>query len=240
MAPRRTAAPEPTNTSRGAGAPAPTSAAASAPAAGAFFSPGDEPAPNDSAQTSPLQAAVLEERFTPRTVREHVALEAGGSADVEVAERAAEEAIEDPHDLEAEIRRIRQFRKPLGAYTQKLALPSRLGYHRHWFNDVAGRIDEATANGWKHVQGTNKQPIARCVGTGRDKGALYAFAMEIPEVFWQEDQDARNRAASEKVEALKAQPFRAPSGTVQRSDGGKFYDPKEDGGSAGPISIEKH
>lgn len=221
---RRTAGP--VNPSRAAGAPAPASAAATAPGSGAYYSPGDEPE-----QRSPLAAT-----FTETVLKDHVAVEAGGSADVEVVEYAAEEAFEDADDLAAEIARIRKIRKPIGAYTQKLALPQRLGYHRHWFNDVAGRIDDARANGWTHVLGTDKKPIARAVGTGRDKSSLYAFAMELPEVFWKEDQDARHAAAQSRVDALKAAPFRAPSGGAKASDKGKFYDPHEDGA---PLKVTK-
>lgn len=222
----------PTNTSRAAGAAAPASAAATSPlqgATGGFYDPAgdDEPQPRAIAQTV----------FTEGLRRDHIALEGGGSADVEIAERAIAEVHGEPADLQSEIERIRAFRKPLGAFSQKLALPKRPGYHRHWFNDVAGRIDEAEANGWAHVKGTDGKPISRCVGTGRDKGSLYAFAMEIPEVFWQEDQDARNQAAAEKIDALKASPFRAAPGAAKPSDKGKFYDPSET--DAGPLQVVK-
>ncbi len=215
----------PSNTSRGAGAPAPTSAAATAPMAGAhhgespssFYAPGDDTI----AKASP---------FTESVLRDHASLgERLGSADREVVETMAAEAITDPNDLEAEIARIRSIRKPLGAYSQKLALEKRPGYHRHWFNDIAGRVEEAAANGWAHVKGKDGKPISRCVGSGRDKGALYAFAMELPEVFWLEDQAARHQVATDKVDALKRSPVRAEPGTAKPSDKGKFYDPTESG-----------
>ena len=224
--PRR--AQEPQNTSRGAGPAAPASAAASRPASTSMYNP-------DPVESAPPQSgltAFVDQRVMPGSVP----LETGGSADIEVAERAVEEALDGDEGLAEAIARIRQTRKPLGAYTQKLALPVRQGYHRHWFNDVAGRIDEAKANGWAHVKGTDGKPIARCVGTGRDKGSMYAFAMEIPEVFWREDMDARHADAAARVAALKSTPFRAPQGTAQASDTGKFYSPTEQA----PISIEKH
>ena len=70
---------------------------------------------------------------------------------------------------------------------------------------------------------------------------MYGYAMEIPEVFWLEDMAARNAAASEKIEALKASPFRAQAGQSQKSDSGKFYNPTEvDGGqSAPPLQVVK-
>lgn len=216
--------------SRAAGHAVPPSAAAAAPMAGAFYSPGDEPA---APRASPLASA-----FTDTVHSAHIPLEHGGSVDREVAEHLAAEAASTPATLEADIARIRAFRRPLGAMSQKLALPSRAGYHRHWFNDGAGRIEEATANGWAHVKGNDGKPICRCVGTGRDKGAQYAFAMELPLVFWQEDQDAKHSVATEKINSLKAQPFAAAKGQAKASDKGKFYDPHEESG-AGPLQVVK-
>jgi hypothetical protein len=136
-------------------------------------------------------------------------------------------AAESGETLEEAIARIRQIRKPFGAaLTQKLALPVRIGYHRHWFNDVAGRVDEAKANGWAHIKNPRDgTPLKRVVGTGRDNGVLWAYAMELPEVFWQEEMDARHAAAKAKVDAIKAKPFQAKPGQAQASDQGKFYSP---------------
>lgn len=133
-----------------------------------------------------------------------------------------------PSSLASDIARIRKIRKPFGAFTQKLALPERAGYHRHWFNDVAGRIDEAKASGWEHVKDQEGKPIKRVVGSGRDKGALYAFAMELPSVFWEEDQKAKHDEAQSKIDEIKKSPFRAAAGQAKKSDGGKFYSPQED------------
>ena len=139
--------------------------------------------------------------------------------------------------LEQAIARIRQVRTPFGAMSQKLAIPERPGYHRHWFNDVAGRIDEATASGWAHVKDPKTgQPMKRTVGSGRDGGALIAFAMELPEVFWQEEMDARNKLAMAKLDSIKKNPFASKPGQAQESDKGKFYDPTE-GTGKGPLQI---
>lgn len=231
--PVRRATRQPSNLSRAAGAPAPASAAATKPY---FYNPDDEAVAEAPAQ--PQQRAAFEIREHAERLQEEASpLTDGLTGDRTIAEHAAAAAITDPNDLQSEIERIRKMRKPLGEYSQKLALPKRPGYHRHWFNDTAGRIEEAEANGWAHVRGTDNKPISRCVGTGRDKGALYAFAMEIPEVFWLEDMDARNRLAAEKMDSLKASPFRAAPGTAKAADRGKFYDPTE--GERGPIQIEK-
>ena len=166
-----------------------------------------------------------------------VEVESGLTADAALAPNSAPQEGE---SLEQAIARIRGIRPAFGsAMTQKLALPKRAGYHRHWFNDVAGRIDEAVASGWAHIENPRDgKPLRRAVGTGRDNGALYAYAMELPEVFWQEEMDARHKQASERIESIKKQPFAAKPGQAQSSDKGKFYDPNE-GTGAGPLSIVK-
>lgn len=230
------------NPSRAAGAPTRASAAATEPMSGAHQSPSfydpEEAAVARNPQAAAPAASPLGRAFTGTVKDSHVPLEHDGSADVEVLEHMAAEVVDDRAQLAADIARIRQFRKPIGAMSQKLALPVRPGYHRHWFNDVAGRISEAEANGWAFVKGSDNKPLSRCVGTGRDKGAQYAFAMELPLVFWQEDQDAKNRLASDKLSSLKANPFRAEAGAAKPSDKGKFYDPHEESG-AGPVQIVK-
>jgi hypothetical protein len=146
-----------------------------------------------------------------------------------------------PETLDQVIARIRTVRQAFGGpMSQKLALPTRSGYHRHWFNDVGGRIDEAKASGWSHVNNPRDgKPLRRAVGTGRDNGVLYAFAMEIPEVFWQEEMDAKHAQAKAKIDDIKTKPFQAKPGTAQVSDKGKFYDPTESRGGAGPITVTK-
>lgn len=141
--------------------------------------------------------------------------------------------------IEQAIARIRAVRTPFGSMSQKLALPQRSGYHRHWFNDVAGRIDEAKASGWSHVKNEKDgTPLKRVVGTGRDNSPLLAYAMELPEVFWQEEMDARHAVATAKMDSIKKNPFASKPGQAQASDKGKFYDPNE-GTGAGPLSIVK-
>lgn len=161
---------------------------------------------------------------------------AGVSADASIAPNSEPQEGE---TLEQAIARIRSFRQPFGAMHQKLALPPRIGYHRHWFNDVAGRIDEAKASGWAHIKNPRDgTPLKRSVGTGRDNNVLYGYAMELPEVFWQEEMAARHQQAREKIDAIKAKPFRAQSGQSQASDQGKFYNPVEETGAA-PLQIVK-
>ena len=145
------------------------------------------------------------------------------TADAGIAEQVDERVI-----LRQDIERIRKLRKPFGAFTQKLALPERAGYHRHWFNDAPGRIDEAVANGWAHIKDKEGKPVSRIVGRGRDNGAMRAYAMELPKVFWEEDMAARHEVAKARVDDIKKSPFRSKSGQATKADQGKFYSPKEE------------
>lgn len=164
-------------------------------------------------------------------------VEEGLTADVSLAPNAAPQEEE---TLEQAIERIRKVRRPFdGAMSQKLALPKRKGYHTHWFNDIAGRIDEATASGWAHrINPRDSKPYKRVVGTGRDNRPLEAYAMDLPEVFWQEEMDARHKIASDKVDGIKTRPAVAQPGQAQASDAGKFYSP-HDARGMDPVHITK-
>lgn len=226
----------PVNQSRGTGPRAPTSVAAASPPP--MYDPGGEDIPpafeGDLEQHTAHVSQLGDAGFTDAMHGEVDEFEGVDlSADYDVTEAAAAEHDDDGPSPE-ELRRIRETRKPLGAMSQKLALPTRRGYHRHWFNNVAGRIQEATSAGWAFVKGTDGKPIKRCVGTGRDKGALWAYAMELPLVFWQEDQDAKNEAAYAVMGGLKNRAFDADKGVMKPADRGKFYDPTEAGS---PVRI---
>lgn len=225
-APRRASGPA--NRSRGSGPAAPPSTAASE----AFYR-GDDDEPET--QLMAHQAHIDRVRENAVDLGDDEDDDAG-SADHDVA---ASLAGEEPADLDAppslaEIERIRKLRKPLGTLSQKLALPVRRGYHRHWFNDTGNRVAEAVANGWAYINDPDGKPIRRAVGTGRDNGVMFAIAMELPEVFWREDMEARNQIAVDKMEALRRSPIRAEKGKVDKSDAGKFYSPSEE-----VLSVEK-
>lgn len=138
--------------------------------------------------------------------------------------------------IQSEIERIRKIRKPLGTYSLKLALDKRPGYHRHWFNDTGARIQEALANGWSHVKDHDGKPAKQAVGFGRDNGVLNAYAMEIPQVFWDEDLAARHERANAAIESTKSQIAVDKGGKAKAEDSGKFYSPQT---HADPIQIVK-
>lgn len=161
------------------------------------------------------------------------------SVDVTLAPGIAPEGETLDQSIERVGRLRQQNRKEWGEFSQKLALPKREGYHTHWFNDVAGRIDEALASGWSHrINPRDGKPFHRVVGTGRDSKPLEAYAMDLPQVFWKEEMDARHELAAARVEGIKKRPAVAQAGQAQASDAGKFYSP-HDAKGLDPIDIRK-
>lgn len=154
-----------------------------------------------------------------------------GQADL-TADAALAPGLDDHDQLKKDIERIRGLRKPFGTFTQKLALAIRPGYQRHWFNDEPGRVDEAASAGWAHVKDKDDKPVRRVVGRGRDSGALYAYAMELPKIFWDEDMRNRHEAAQARIDEIKKSPFRAKPGQAKSSDADKFYSAREE-----PVAI---
>ncbi len=239
---RPRATPGPVNQTRGAGEAATASAAATKP----FYAPDSgEPTEVRSAMAEHLadvaHDAGLEQPLHVEEVRaQAIPAPGGNTADHSLARKglAAEKASapEPGENLEDDIARVRAMRRPLGAFTQRLALAHRAGYHSHWFNSEGGRIDDALANGWAHRKDADGKPLKRAVGRGTDQGVLYAYAMDLPEQFWLEDTAAKHQAASDKMEGLKAAPFQAQAGASKRSDQGKFYSPVE---GREPLEIEK-
>jgi hypothetical protein len=97
-------------------------------------------------------------------------------------------------------------RKPFGAMQQKLAYPERAGFHRHWFNNTAGRIQTAQEAGYEHVV-ANGKPVEKVVGTAEGGGPLNAFLMEIPQEWFEEDMAAQQREIDEKEKSIKERQF---------------------------------
>jgi len=162
------------------------------------------------------------------------------TVDHDLAPNAAPEEGETLEQAVARIGALRERnRKEWGEYSQKLALPKRAGYHTHWFNDIAGRLDEALASGWAYrINPRDGKPFHRVVGSGRDGKPLEAYAMDLPLVFWQEEMDARHKVASDRVESIKKRPAAAQPGQAQASDAGKFYSP-HDARGMDPVHITK-
>lgn len=96
----------------------------------------------------------------------------------------------------------KRVRRPFGSQTQKLFYPQREGYHRHWFNDVPGRIDMALEAGYEHVREDGKSVI-RYVGVSPTGGALNAFLMETPKEWHEDDLKREQRRVDLNEAALK-------------------------------------
>jgi hypothetical protein len=97
----------------------------------------------------------------------------------------------------------RSARKPFGSMSFKLDYPQREGFHRHWFNDVPGRVSRALEAGYEHVKGSDSKNVSRNVGVAEGGGALTAFLMEIPEEWYHEDMAQEQQIINDKEAAMK-------------------------------------
>lgn len=123
----------------------------------------------------------------------------------------------------------RRKKKSFGLERQKLAYTPRPGFHRHWANDVPGRLQDLEERGYAFVKGDDGQPVSRTVGTREGGGGMTGFLMEIPEKWYQEDKAAMH-AEIDGVEAAIRRG--APPGGVETGKG-DFYEPEEH-----PIRME--
>ena len=135
-----------------------------------------------------------------------------------------EEVRSDAQDDSAAARRKRHYGDIYNSLGQKLAYAPREGYHRHWFNDTAGRIQEFYQKGYEHVKDNEGKNVSRVVGTAESGGPLHAFLMEIPEEWWREDVAKAEAESNARMEAIKRPG--PPVGTEAR-DSDKFYAGKE-------------
>lgn len=141
-------------------------------------------------------------------------------------QQAAQSAPPEPLNPEEDIARIAALRakQPFGAFDRKLDLPPIEGYKQHWFNDRPGRVEMALRAGWSHVLGADGKPRMLIV----DRGGMKAYAMKIPQQFWDEDQARQNAKARAALGATKKLPAGVP-GKDQASDSKTFYTPHESG-----------
>jgi len=109
----------------------------------------------------------------------------------------------------------RPARKPFGSMSLKLDYPQREGFHRHWFNDVPGRIDRAREAGYEHVKNGEGKPVSRTVGLAEGGGALTAFLMEIPEEWYKQDMAQEQQIIDDKEAAMKRGVADGPEGEGQ-------------------------
>lgn len=111
-------------------------------------------------------------------------------------------------------------RKPFGTMDQKMAYPERQNFHRHWFNDVPGRIGRAIEAGYTYVKAKDDKNVSMFVGTAEGGGPLTAFLMEIPEEWYQEDMAIQQREIDERESKIKR-------GELDSKEGDGRYIPKQ-------------
>ncbi len=123
----------------------------------------------------------------------------------------------------------RKKRKPLGVPVQRLQAEVPTGMTGRWANDTPGRIQRALEGGYEFISSDGEVVQNRdgcrseIVGVGRDGGAMRAFLMAIPTVFYEEDQRAKAALNKERMTAIKRG---EPSQAVEQ-DRSAFYTPTE-------------
>ena len=147
--------------------------------------------------------------------------------------------VQEPHPSDREASREarsetrqgsgRKRRKPLGVPMQRLQADVPSGMTGRWVNDVPGRIERALKGDYEFISSdgevvqNRKGCRSEIVGTGRDGGAMKAYLMAIPTVFYEEDQAAKASKIKEVEDAIK-------SGEPQQAateDREQFYTPSE-------------
>lgn len=128
--------------------------------------------------------------------------------------------VQEPNAISSDDPRRPGFvRQPFGAVSLKLSAPKRKGYHRHWFNDVLDRLQEAKAAGYTHVCKENTAiPMSRVVGAAKGGGPLTAYLMECPEEWFRQDYAAQQAVVDEIDAAIRG-------GTVATKEGDERYVP---------------
>lgn len=122
----------------------------------------------------------------------------------------------------------RSRRIPMGVPQAKLGIAQKPGYVRRWVNDWPGRLLRAQQAGYEFVaDATSKDEdgrMKRHVGTHPDGSPLFAYAMEIREEFYKEDQLAKEASLKEVDAAIRRG---VPQGDQAGGFEGKSYVPSE-------------
>ena len=94
-------------------------------------------------------------------------------------------------------------RKPFGSQDQKLAYEARPGFHRHWFNEIPGRIDSALEAGYTHVLNKEGSKVTQVVGVANSGQPLNAWLMELPQEWYDDDMKRQQQSVDEKDSAIR-------------------------------------
>lgn len=111
-------------------------------------------------------------------------------------------------------------RTPFGQRQARLSAQKREGFHRHWVNDVPGRVKMFQEAGWKVVHEKGQPLNDLVVGINARGEGQKAVLMEIPLQWYLEDMAARQRAADEIEQTIRRN-------EVAATDGSHRYTPKE-------------
>jgi len=126
----------------------------------------------------------------------------------------------------------RKERIPMGVRRQRLTLPERKGFHRHWFNDSPGRIEQALEAGYTPIidestrdEEGRAQAVTARVGVAPDGSVLMAHAMEIPVEFYDQDQAEKQAPLDEFDAELRRGTIDPERGNAEMTgaDRGKIY-----------------
>ena len=123
-------------------------------------------------------------------------------------------------------KRERRARAPLGGMRMRLEVEKREGYHRHWFNDEPGRVDAAWNNDYEYVMTEDGEKKKELVGTDRNGKPLYAYLMEKPEDWHQEDQQAKQARIDAIDRQIHGGAVNTEQGPLQSQE---FYKPDKAG-----------
>lgn len=154
--------------------------------------------------------------------------------------RALEKVADRTENTEAPAKRTR--RAAFSGTESKMAVDKVIpGFHLHWLNDYAGRIQQAVQGGYEfvtvgeiggmvysNVTDRNNdlgEKVRMSVGLDEKGGPLYAYLMKIPEDFYLEDQaalQARNDLVDEAIRrgkppGTKTEGFYIPEGGIKMS-----------------------
>lgn len=114
----------------------------------------------------------------------------------------------------------------IGGNSAKLNRPEyqREGYKRRWFNYEQGRLDAAYNNDYDFVLNSKGEKIKERVWSKEDGSDLYAYLMEKPVDWYEEDQRKKQSIVDQKEKAIKE--GNTP-GTEDAMTGVTQYQPKE-------------
>lgn len=110
-------------------------------------------------------------------------------------------------------------RKPFAERQMRLHAPHRPGFHRHFINDIPGRVAHMQERGYKIVTEGGK-PIKKVVSVAANGTGLDGYLMEIPIQWFEEDQRQSQKAADEIEATIRR-------GEVAVGDGRNRYIPRD-------------